>query len=70
MSEAIKEYYQNRISSLEDQLDKLGKELVFTVIGLEGKIISLEQTIKQQQLKISDLEMGIDNFRGKAMLDR
>ena len=70
MSEATKEYYQKCISSLEDQLDKLGKELVFTVIGLEGKIISLEQTIKQQQLRISDLEMGIDNFRGKAMLDR
>lgn len=69
MVEATAEFYEKRIASLESQLDRTCKELVFTVVGLEGKVISLEQTIAQQRLRISDLEMGIDNFRGKAMVE-
>lgn len=67
MVEATAEFYQKRIASLESELDRACKELVFTVIGLEGKVISLEKTIAQQRLRISDLEMGIDNFQTKVM---
>lgn len=67
MAEATAEFYQKRIASLESELDKTCKELVFTVIGLEGKVIALEQTITRQKLKISDLEMEVDNLRSKTM---
>ena len=70
MSEATKEYYLKSIATLESEIDKLGKELVFTVSGLEEKVRGLEVIVAEQRLRISDLEMGIDNFRGKAMLDK
>lgn len=70
MGEATKEYYSRRIAALESDLDRVGKELVLTVDSLEEKIKHLEATAKEQRLRISDLEMGIDNFRGKAMLDK
>ena len=68
MTTATKEFYVNRIGVLEAELDKLGKELIFTVDGLESKIKELQNIIKEQRLRISSLEMGIDNLRGKVIL--